>query len=343
MIKKLVNYLAVFCLAFTVAGSAGYLGVSLFTRSAPEIILPELTGKNIIDVLETLTRLGLNPKLYGTRYHETIPKYAVTHQDPEPGATIKKGRDIILYISKGFKEVQMPDLRQVALNQGLIRLEAGEIRTGKLLYIHSDTAPGGTIIAQYPLPGRDIPAASTADLLVSKGALSPDRVMPDLIGHPLTQAAVQLADLGLKPGTIRSAHEARKPTGTILSQEPEAGGRIGSGLPVQLVVNKPGETTDMDPVHLNTPTLISFRIPMGFSNRHIRVATDMFGSDTDLYNTYMKPGKMINLLIPAGIKTKIRIFIDHKLVQVRTIGPWQPDAGHAAWTFLPGTGDLLWE
>ena len=59
----------------------------------------------------------------------------------------------------------------------------------------------------------------------------------------------------------------------------------------------------------------------------------------------MKPGKMINLLIPGKIKTKIRIFIDHELVQVKTVDPWrrQPDPALDSWHWHLNTGDFTWE
>jgi hypothetical protein len=63
----------------------------------------------------------------------------------------------------------------------------------------------------------------------------------------------------------------------------------------------------------------------------------------DFYNGFVKPGKNINLLIPGGIKTKIRIFIDHKLVETRKIDPWIRKAPWASWTRNFYTGETLWE
>ncbi len=68
---------------------------------------------------------------------------------------------------------------------------------------------------------------------------------------------------------------------------------------------------------------VTYSLPPGFSNKHVRVVADIFEKGKDFYNGYMKPGKNINLLIPGGIKTNIRIFVDHKLVKIRVIDPWQ--------------------
>ena len=49
---------------------------------------------------------------------------------------------------------------------------------------------------------------------------------------------------------------------------------------------------------------------------------------------YFLPGKDIHLLLPAGIKTKKNIFVDHELVKTSIIDPWNRDND---------TGELLWE
>lgn len=341
--KTLIKYLAVFCATFGIAGAAGYTGISLFTRSAPEVILPDLTGKNIIQVLETLTRLGLNPKLHTTQYHEHIPKYGVTFQDPGPGATIKKGRDVVIYISKGFKESQLPDLRHLSLRQGLLTLEESELRPGRIVYVHAANTLKDNIIAQYPLPLARVAANSSCDLLVSKGPEPVRLVMPDLAGISLDQASDRLEALSLSTEEIRSEFDTRRPRGTVLRQSPEFGTLMLAGAGVRLVVNNPQTGLVMPPAQLREMTWVSFPVPPGFSNRHVRVVTDLFGRDTEFYNGFMKPGKNINLLIPGGIKTKIRIFIDHRLVDTRHIDPWNRKVPWASWTWNFYTGEDLWE
>lgn len=324
--KTLVKYAAIFCMAFGLAGTIGYMGVNLFTRSAPEVILPDLVGKNIIPVLETLTRMGLNPKLHTTRYHETIPKYGVTFQDPGPGATIKKGRDVVIYISKGFKESRVPDLRQVMLKQGLLTIEASELRPNRIVYVYSDQTPKQGIISQYPLPFASVTANAGCDLLVSKGPRPIALVMPDLEKLSLTSAAARIEPLGLFLDEIKSSFDPRRPAGLVVKQEPAFGTRVLKGTKVHLVVNHSRTREKMDPNVLKTPVWVSYTLPPGFSNRHVRVVTDIFGMRTDAFNGFMKPGKNINLLIPGGIKTNIRIFVDHRLKTIRDIDPWRQSA-----------------
>ncbi len=343
--KTLFKYSIIFFCAFCIAGATGYLGVTLFTKSAPEIILPDLVGKNIIQVLETLTRLGLNPKLHATQYHETIPKYGVIFQDPQPGTTIKKGRDVVIYLSKGFKESKIPDLRRVMLKQGLLHLEAKELKAGKIIYVSWPSASKNTIIGQYPLPNTLAAANTSCDLLVSKGPKALEVAMPDLKDLTLEQAAAQIEASGLVLEKIKSKTNSLKLPGLVLDQAPSFGSRVTQGDPIHLIVNESVADRIMNPNTLNEMVWVSYSLPPGFANRHVRVSGKLFDRETNFINTYMKPGKKINLLIPGGIKTKIRLFVDHKLMIIRDIDPWQNDPD-VPWFYLSNntfTGEFKWQ
>ncbi len=332
--KSFIKYGFVFCLAFLIAGAVAYFGVSLFTKSAKEIILPELKGKNIIYVLETLTHLGLNPKLHGTRYDDIIPKYGVTFQDPPPGTTIKKGRDVVIYISKGHKENIIPDLRQVPLKHALLILEKKEFKPGTISYVHSNSTGKGQIIAQYPPAFSRVKSNSLCSFLVSLGPEPMAQVMPNLTGLGLNTAVNLLGNQHLMVSKIRSKVNPNIAQGLILAQTPEFGKPVFPLTPIELIANNTRDGLEMEPKDLRGVILVSHPLGPGFLKRHVRVETDLLGFPLDLFNEYFKPGKDINILIPAGIKTTIKVFVDHELVKTRIIDPWKQDND---------TGELLWE
>lgn len=332
--KSFIKYSFIFCLAFAIAGAVGYFGVNLFTRSAKEIILPELKGKNILYVLETLTHLGLNPKLHGTQYDDDIPKYAITFQDPPAGTTIKKGRDVSIYISKGQKENIIPDLRQVPLKEALLLLEKKEFKPGTLSYVPSGDTIKDNIIAQYPPAFTTRARYSLCSLLVSKGPETRVQVMPDLEGMDLEDAVGLVEKQDLPVSKIHSKTDSNLAQGIVLSQIPEFGKPVSPHTPIELTINNTLAGLKMKPEDLKGLILVSHSLDPGFLKKHVRVETDMLGVTLDLFNEYFTPGKDINILIPGNIKTKIKIFIDHKLVKTRTIDPWNRDND---------SGELLWE
>ncbi len=332
--KSFIKYSFIFCLAFAIAGGAGYFGVNLFTRSAKEIILPELKGKNIIHVLETLTNLGLNPKLHGTQYDDDIPKYSITFQDPLPGTTIKKGRDVSIYISRGQKDNIIPDLRQIPLKQALLTLEKNEFKPGSLSYVYCMETLKDNIIAQYPLAFTTRPSNSLCNLLISKGPEPPVQVMPDLEGMYLEDAISLVEKQDLPVSRIHSKTDSNLAQGVVLSQIPEFGRPVSPNTSIELTANNTKAGLKMKPENLKGLILVSYSLDQGFLKKHVRVETDILGFPLDLFNEYFTPGNDINILIPGNIKTKIKIFVDHELVKTKTIDPWNREND---------SGELLWE
>lgn len=332
--KSFLKYALIFSMAFLIAGAIAYYSVRLFTQSADEIILPELTGKNIIYVLETLTSMGLNAKLYGTNYDDTIPRHNVLSQDPKPGATIKKGRDVIIYISKGPKENSVPDLRQIPLKQALILLEKNEFKKRYVSFTYSSKTPKDHIIEQHPGPFSFALKESFCHLLVSRGANPIGMVMPDINGLRLEKAAAIIKNHNLHISKIISKKDLNKDKGTILSYTPHSGSYVTEDTPITLVVNSPENNKTMDPDKLSSAIFLTHSLGPGFLKRHVRVETDMFGPIIDLYNEYVKPNEDINILVPSGIHTEINIFIDHRFEKTIIIDPWNEDNN---------TGELLWE
>ena len=335
--KSYLKYPLIFLISFAAAGSLAYYAVTLFTQSAKTVVLPELRGKNIIYVLETLTRLGLNAKLFGTQFDDEIPKYSVISQDPEPGTTIKKGRDIIIYLSRGKKENIVPDLRQLELSQALITLEKHELKKGHISHTHSMTTASGRIIAQFPKPFATALKGSVCNLLVSSGPRVETYMMPDLTGLTIDLAAEMIQRRDLHLSRIVSGMETNKPMDTILGHTP------GFGMPVRrddkiiLTVNTRQKNRTMNPERLDQVTLLRLPLDTGFLKSHVRIESDIYGTVFNLYDDFVAPGEEVMLLIPSGKKTTIDIYIDDELYHTTTLDPWHQASslGDISWELLP--------
>ncbi|CCK79651.1 PASTA domain-containing protein [Desulfobacula toluolica] len=333
--KSILKYCFIFLLAFSIAGTIGFYSIRLFTQSADEIVLPQLTGKNIIYVLETLTNMGLNAKLYGSRYDDAVPRYAVISQDPQPGSTIKKGRDIIIYISKGAKENIIPDLRQIPLKQALILLEKNEFKKGHVSFTYSLKTKNECVIAHYPEPFSTALKGSSCDLLISRGINPVAVIMPDITRLRLEKASAVIENLHLDISQIISNVDPHQDWGIILSSTPHAGSHVTANTPITLVVNALEKGRHMSPDKLNSLILLTHSLSPGILKQHVRVETDMFGPIINLYNEYMKPGEDINILVPPAIKTRVNIFIDQTLEKTIIIDPWKED--------IDAGDSILWE
>ncbi len=320
--KPFVKYFLIFLSAFAATAAGTYIAVMLVASDSREVVLPDLKGKNIIYVLNSLTALNLNPKLHGSEYSKTYPRYHVISQDPEPGTIIKMGRDVILYISKGRKKIKVPDLRYMTINDAEISMGKNEFQKGSVSRAYSSDLSKDMIIAQYPPPYTLQDHGSKIDLLVSKGIKLPKYAMPDLYSIDLKKAKNLINERKLDISTMESDYKMTLPGNVIIGQSPAPGAIVTKETKISLIVNQKGPGMFADSDITGNTTVISCFIKHGFLKKHVIITADLFGYEIDLVDRYLRGPGYIYALIPGSVNTLVKIFVDDKLVKTQTINPW---------------------
>jgi serine/threonine-protein kinase len=131
------------------------------------------------------------------------------------------------------KPVAVPDVR--LLEEGLAKQQI----QGAGLNVRSKRGPNGSVprgsvFAQSPEAGDRIAKESTVTIWVSTG--KPQVLVPDLKGHPLTDAIASITAAGLNP-RIFYVHSTA-PENTVVAQVPAAGDRVLKGTRVRINVSK---------------------------------------------------------------------------------------------------------
>lgn len=164
---------------------AFFWGASLFlssyTRHGEFVTLPDLSRLNVTKAEDTLLSLKLNYRIIDSSYDEKLPPRTVLNQNPYPGAHVKNGRNIYLYITSAVPpQVMVPDMADKAsLRQAKRMLESVGLKLGKI--INQNDQCSGCVLKQLyhdkPIvPGTMLPEGTAIDLVVGKGqdALSED-------------------------------------------------------------------------------------------------------------------------------------------------------------------------
>lgn len=160
---------------------------------------------------------------------------------PEPGQEIPS--DTLSQIRFTFQTIPRPEvddeepfivvptLLQLSRETALLSLQRASLKLGKETYEPSYAAPG-TVIAQNPDPGDEIPASESVDIVVAKPATV---IVPDVVTMNLGDAKSLLAAQGLSIGKISEQASSMK-EGTIIQQSIPAGDKVETGTPIDLVV-----------------------------------------------------------------------------------------------------------
>ncbi len=321
MIKRILKIAGLAFIFILTAGVSAYLTLTLIIKSEDTVIVPDLIGKDVVYALEFLTDLELNTKVKGSEYNEDIPKNHVTFQEPAAGAEIKKGRDVRIIISKGPKQITMPNLMTLSVHQGRLILEENGVCQGEISRTYSNSLEKDYIIAQVPSAGSMITRGTCVNLLISLGSRPKAYKMPNLQGLSLDEAMLSIERANLTVGEIKSSHIKNKPRNIIVNQEPLPGYRVIGGSIVHLTINRKTPKKGHPEIYSQkSGSLFSYRLKYGFLRRRIRVKLNSAGFTSDLFDEFVKPGEEIWLLIPGDADATVFLYEDDRLVKTETYG-----------------------
>lgn len=312
MLKRFAK-LSLFVIVFMLAAGIGtYATIHLLIRSDQSVVVPELSGKDVVYALEVLSDLGLNTKVKGSQFHPEIPKNHIISQSPDPGSEIKTGRDVRLVISKGIRSVVYPNVTEMDLSMADIIIEENDLNRKSLSFAHSDEHPKGRVMTQYPAPGTKGFRGDDIDMLVSAGPPVQWLRMTDLKGLQLDEAIEAVENQQLTVGTIKQVDNPSLSIDTVVSQDPENGFPVQAGTAVDLTVNRryPIERKNQR----RSMTLFRYRVAQGFMRPKIRVRVIRPDAAVNVFDDFVKPGEEIWLAIFRDVPTALFLYLDDELI-----------------------------
>lgn len=302
-----------------IVGISTFVTLSLFLNLEDPVVVPHLINKDVVYALTALTNLGLNTKVQGFEYSKNIPENHVLFQKPSPGVEIKKGRDVRVIISKGTTSLLMPDLTGMSLQSVRITMEENGLHEKNLSRIYSAKIKEDEIISQFPIPGEKIQRGGDVNLLISTGKRGVPRKMPDLNGLSVESAVYLIEISNMLLGKIESSFDPDRLKNIVIDQKPLPGHRVIEGSRIDFVINrKVINKTDKSLTSGPGGCFFRYKAEYGYLKKHIKVTLNCFGMLTDIYDSFIEPGKEIWLLIPSET-ADLLLYENDKLVLTRVL------------------------
>jgi serine/threonine-protein kinase len=319
VLKRITKIAALFGVFALAAAGSAYLTLTWIVKGQEAVEVPDLRGKDVVHVLEILTDLGLNAKVRQLDYSDTVPADAVILQDPNPGDTIKKGRDVRIVISKGPRTVFTPNLTDRSVPEGTIVLEENGLCRGHLSETYSERTVKGRIIAQEPLPGTQVDRHRCVNLLVSLGQRPKPFSMPDLTGLTPESAVLEIEARGMVVGEISRVSEQDRLPNAVIRQTPPPGYPAIEGGTVDLVINMAGAIELLKPGATSRQVLFRYRAGNGFLNRQLRVLLTGFGRPVVIFEDFVKPATRLWFIAPGQPGAEVLIFENNERIAPQDI------------------------
>lgn len=201
--------------------------------------MPDVTGKYYVDVHEDLTtRMQLRVRLEKRTFSDR-PSGLVLYQSVAPGALIEPQEKVQLIVNQPDPLLTMPDLRRQSLLNAEAALErvTGEERVYRLKLaavseVERSDVPSGTVLEQFPPPGRSVTPGEPVYLLIARESAGPvsEESVDSWVGQNITILSsylnrrgveYRLGELSAPPspdanGVVHAVHAPKSEAGPYL-------------------------------------------------------------------------------------------------------------------------------
>ncbi|MEU8618245.1 Stk1 family PASTA domain-containing Ser/Thr kinase [Streptomyces sp. NPDC048623] len=209
-----------------------------------QVLVPSFVGKSFDEAKDLATNSQVKVAQSGTERCDQ-PKGMICSQNPASDGVAKMdtGATVNVIVSEGAPQIEVPDV----VEQSQARAE--ETLKGKGFKVvvqqkESDEDPG-QVLSQDPTGGSKAEKNSTVTITVSKQAM---KIVPPVVGNPLTQADQQLKALGFV--VVTEYVDSDQPKDQVLGQTPNGNEKAAEGSEVKLRVSKGPQQPTQQPVPL---------------------------------------------------------------------------------------------
>jgi eukaryotic-like serine/threonine-protein kinase len=197
------------------------------------VIVPDLANLQWEKARQKLFDIGLRLQIQTRHYDEKLLRDYILSQQPAPGEKVKKGRMVIVVVSKGSEVGVVPDVRKLPERRAVTELRKQGFLVGKRKRDYSDSLEKDMVLQVSPPPGTSISREMPLDLVISDGVKPTRADVPNLIGESLLDAKKTIEESGLELGKIDYKNNATLSPGTVISQSVPP----GSSVPLESAIN----------------------------------------------------------------------------------------------------------
>lgn len=269
------------------------------TRSK-DVQVPNLVGKTIDEVENTLKDTKLTYEVKEEKYDVTIDAGLVISQDPEykNDYKIKENTKIGLVISLGQKLTNVPKVIGKTEEEARTLLEEADLEV-IVVEEFDKKVEKGYVIKQDVAESTEVGAGSAVTITVSKGI--EEATVPHVIGKPKADAISEIERAGLTVSTTLTEEDKTKDDGVVLKQSLEGGSNVEKGSSMTITVNQIEQLVSGN-VKINLKSLLKY--VEKYTTSPNSNTTNSVGNETGTTNTKVPiPAKDVKLKVTVDGET----------------------------------------
>ena len=236
-------------LVLGVLGAGGYfLATALLGEQVKQVKVPSVTGFPQAQAESTLVNAGFVPKVDTKVVDDPAQVGFVQEQNPPANELADEGSDVTIVVGTAPKQIEVPDLTDMTVDEARARLEAVNLTPGTPTEQASTEFDVGHIIGQDPLPFTPVDPGTPVNYVVSSGPAT--ATVPDLMcfSYGKAKSTLAAAGFGIELAGEMPASPLCPNGNKIVQQDPPANSQASQGTVVQVWVG-----TEASPSPTSTP------------------------------------------------------------------------------------------
>jgi serine/threonine-protein kinase len=182
------------------------------------VTVPSITREPWEKARQDLFNIGLRLQISVRQYDEKVPRDHIISQQPLAQENVKKGRLVVVVVSKGSEIGVVPSVTNLNERKAVIELKKAGFIVGKSKRDFFDDFAKDIVASISPKEGTVVSREMPLEMLVSDGPKPTNADTPNLIGESLLSAKEKIEKSGLKLGKIEYKSNASVSPGTVISQ-----------------------------------------------------------------------------------------------------------------------------
>lgn len=147
----------------------GSVVTAVLSSGQPKKSVPQVAGKTLAEATRSIAQAGFKLGPVKKRNHPSAPQNQVIAVSPPAGSEQKKGTQIVLTISKGPGETEVPKVEGGYYGSAKKKIIKAGFLVGKVSWRDSFDYDSYQVLDQNPEPGEKAPKGSKIDLVVNRG------------------------------------------------------------------------------------------------------------------------------------------------------------------------------
>jgi eukaryotic-like serine/threonine-protein kinase len=142
-----------------------------------DVRVPSLLGKPLEKAEAIAAQKRIEIAVKTEQFNEDYPAGTIYYMNPSAGRSIKSGKVIDVWVSKGSRFGTVPNVVKLPLEDAKTKVTSAGLNVGEVTQDYSDTIPAGNIIKQTPSPGTKQERGQAVSLVFSLGPKDGDMTL----------------------------------------------------------------------------------------------------------------------------------------------------------------------